>query len=131
MSNHEAHALIAADAAAPDTPTACAGWTAHELVAHLAAGSRRSPTSSRSTCWTARPPDPGLRGPGGTFRACPGRTSGRPGWSTACAWPRPIAALDARGPARGGRLHRHPHDRDAAPHARSQRGRHPPVGRLR
>jgi uncharacterized protein (TIGR03083 family) len=40
MSNREAHALVAAlDAAVPGTPTACAGWTAHELVAHLAAGS--------------------------------------------------------------------------------------------
>jgi uncharacterized protein (TIGR03083 family) len=39
MSDHEAHALVAAlDAAAPGTPTACAGWTVHELVAHLAAG---------------------------------------------------------------------------------------------
>jgi hypothetical protein len=30
--------LATLDAAAPDAPTACAGWTAHELVAHLAAG---------------------------------------------------------------------------------------------
>jgi len=41
MSDHEAHALVAAlDGAAPSTPTACAGWTVHELVAHLAAGSK-------------------------------------------------------------------------------------------
>jgi uncharacterized protein (TIGR03083 family) len=41
MSNREAHALVAAvEAAGSSAPTACAGWTVHELVAHLAAGSK-------------------------------------------------------------------------------------------
>jgi hypothetical protein len=32
--------LRALGATAPDAPTACSGWSAHELVAHLAAGSK-------------------------------------------------------------------------------------------
>jgi uncharacterized protein (TIGR03083 family) len=38
---HEGQALIATlDQVAPSAPTACSGWTAHDVVAHLAAGSK-------------------------------------------------------------------------------------------
>jgi uncharacterized protein (TIGR03083 family) len=41
VSQREAQALMAAlDAVAPSAPTACEGWTAHHIVAHLAAGSK-------------------------------------------------------------------------------------------
>jgi uncharacterized protein (TIGR03083 family) len=41
MSQREGLALITAlDGVAPSAPTACAGWTAHHIVAHLAAGSK-------------------------------------------------------------------------------------------
>jgi uncharacterized protein (TIGR03083 family) len=37
----EGPALVATlDQVAPSTPTACAGWTAHDIVAHLTAGSK-------------------------------------------------------------------------------------------
>lgn len=38
---HESQAFVAALAGvAPTSPTACAGWTAHDIAAHLAAGSK-------------------------------------------------------------------------------------------
>jgi uncharacterized protein (TIGR03083 family) len=41
MSQREGQALITAlDGVAPSAATACAGWTAHHIVAHLAAGSK-------------------------------------------------------------------------------------------
>ena len=37
----EANALMSSmDQVAPTVPTACAGWTAHDIAAHLAAGSK-------------------------------------------------------------------------------------------
>src|SRR5206468_3540706 len=39
--NSEGRALLAAiDALPPSAPTACTGWTAHEIVAHLTAGAK-------------------------------------------------------------------------------------------
>ncbi len=41
MPHAEGPALVATlDQVTPSTPTACAGWTAHDIVAHLAAGSK-------------------------------------------------------------------------------------------
>jgi uncharacterized protein (TIGR03083 family) len=41
VSLQEGQALIATlDQVAPSAPTACSGWTAHDIVAHLAAGSK-------------------------------------------------------------------------------------------
>jgi uncharacterized protein (TIGR03083 family) len=43
MSLHEAKAFLAAlEEVAPSSPTASAGWTAHDIVAHLAAGSKEA-----------------------------------------------------------------------------------------
>jgi uncharacterized protein (TIGR03083 family) len=38
--NEGAALMATVDDAAPSAPTACAGWTAHDIVAHLAAGSK-------------------------------------------------------------------------------------------
>jgi uncharacterized protein (TIGR03083 family) len=41
MSQREGRALMTTlNVVAPSTPTACAGWTAHDMMAHLAAGSK-------------------------------------------------------------------------------------------
>lgn len=41
MARDEAQALLASlEEVAPRTPTACAGWSMHDIVAHLAAGSK-------------------------------------------------------------------------------------------
>jgi uncharacterized protein (TIGR03083 family) len=43
MSQHEARAVVATlEEVAPSSPTACAGWTAHDIVAHFAAGSKET-----------------------------------------------------------------------------------------
>src|SRR5438876_29766 len=43
MSHHEAEAVAAAlEQVAPSAPTACAGWTAHDIVAHFTAGSEET-----------------------------------------------------------------------------------------
>ena len=43
MTHHEVQAVAAAlDEVAPSAPTACAGWTAHEIVAHFTAGSKET-----------------------------------------------------------------------------------------
>jgi hypothetical protein len=41
MSQREAHALMSTlSEVSPSAPTACVGWSAHHIVAHLAAGSK-------------------------------------------------------------------------------------------
>jgi hypothetical protein len=41
--------LVTLQGTAPDAPTACAGWTAHDLVAHLAAGAAEMADLTEST----------------------------------------------------------------------------------
>ena len=54
----EATAFLATlDATAPGRPTACAGWTAHDLVAHLAAGAAEMADLTESVL-AGRPPRP-------------------------------------------------------------------------
>ncbi len=54
----EATAFLATlDATAPGRPTACAGWTAHDLVAHLAAGAAEMADLTESVL-EGRPPRP-------------------------------------------------------------------------
>ncbi|HEX7134728.1 MAG TPA: maleylpyruvate isomerase family mycothiol-dependent enzyme [Iamia sp.] len=100
MSNHEAHALIAAlDAAAPDTPTACAGWTVHDLVAHLAAGSEEIAdlVEDRLLGRPARPTR-GFEEREAPFRALPWEDL-RTAWMVhGTRLTEAVAALDARGP---------------------------------
>ncbi|MGH3969357.1 MAG: maleylpyruvate isomerase N-terminal domain-containing protein [Mycobacterium sp.] len=38
--NEGAAMMVTVEDAAPTAPTACAGWTTHDIVAHLAAGSK-------------------------------------------------------------------------------------------
>jgi uncharacterized protein (TIGR03083 family) len=47
--------LMTLEATAPDGPTACAGWTAHDLVAHLAAGAAEMADLTEATLAGAPP----------------------------------------------------------------------------
>lgn len=73
MSQQEGNALAATlDEVAPSAPTACAGWTAHDIVAHLAAGSKEIADliEERLTGQPTRPTR-GFEGRERPFRALP------------------------------------------------------------